>query len=315
MARFGAVLNGLANVTWAEGDLLRPVEGRRFDLIQMNPPFVISPAKDQLYRDSGTRGDQFCKRVIREVVPHLHEGGYFQLIGNWVAAAGRDAKEELAAWFDGLGCDTWVFQFETYEATAYATSWLECYPGDDQKEKARQLDNWINYLEREGIEAISYGVITLRRRTGQANWLVWDEIPPPEAPCGDAVLAAFARRDFLQETAEDPAFLDVRVRPSPQLRWEQQLAPSEDGWTLQQAHLRLGGGLGFRGAVDGAVLGLLQRCRGEQKLRDVLRDLAESQHWDVAAATPAFLRVARTLIEKGFLVPAAGPAATEQVGQ
>src|SRR5262249_58414511 len=62
LARFGALLNGVANLTCVQGDLFSPVEGRQFDLITMNPPFVISPSSGRMWRDSGMRGDRFCRK-------------------------------------------------------------------------------------------------------------------------------------------------------------------------------------------------------------------------------------------------------------
>ncbi len=46
LARFNALLNGVANVEFAAGDLFEPVAGQAFDLITCNPPFVIGPAGD-----------------------------------------------------------------------------------------------------------------------------------------------------------------------------------------------------------------------------------------------------------------------------
>jgi hypothetical protein len=276
----------------------------------MNPPFVIAPTSGRMWRDSGMRGDEFCRKVVREAPEYLSEGGFLQLIGNWPHVAGRDWKQDLAAWVEGTGCDAWALKFDTHDPASYALSWLDFRPGENVEEKTQQLAEWVEFLEREGIEAISYGVLTLRKRTAASHWFACDEIPAPERPCGDAVLAAFRRRDVLASLPEDALLLQSRVRLTPELRWEQQLAPSESGWSLQQARVILAGGLGIGGPVDGAMVALLQRCRGERCLRDLLAELADSQKWDPAAATPAFLRVIRVLLEKGFLdlIPSQPPS-------
>src|SRR5207249_4314333 len=59
--RFNALLNGIENVEFREGNLFDPVEGERFDLIVCNPPYVISPETEYIYRDSGLPGDSFCE--------------------------------------------------------------------------------------------------------------------------------------------------------------------------------------------------------------------------------------------------------------
>ena len=49
-ARFNAQLNGIKNIEFIKGDLFEPIEGQTFDLIISNPPFLISPESQCLYR-------------------------------------------------------------------------------------------------------------------------------------------------------------------------------------------------------------------------------------------------------------------------
>jgi methylase of polypeptide subunit release factors len=94
-ARFNAALNGIANVTFEQGDSFEPVRGRRFDLILSNPPFAITPGVRFTYRDSGLAGDEFCRRLIRIAPEHLEEGGYAQCTCDWIQTAGQDWSERL----------------------------------------------------------------------------------------------------------------------------------------------------------------------------------------------------------------------------
>jgi hypothetical protein len=98
---------------------------------------------------------------------------------------------------------------------------------------------------------------------------------------------------------DDDALLGARVRPAAELRWEQQPAPAA-------VRVRLAGGLALAASLDAPTAALLQRCHGVRALRDVLGELAQSQGWDAERMRPAFLRVVRSLLERGFLVPAEG---------
>jgi methylase of polypeptide subunit release factors len=304
LAAFGAQLNGITNIEFRAGDLFAPVEGETFDLVVMNPPFVISPGEGLVWRDSGTRGDLFCRRVVQAVPPFLNEGGWVHLLANWAHRTGEDADAELAAWFAGTGCDAWVLRGDTLDAATYVSGFLDVRPGEDLGRRVRRFEDWIGYFERERIEAVTYGLITLRRQTRRPNWYARDLVPLPDEPCGDAVAAAFARRDWLASLPDDDALLGARVRPAPALRWEQQLAPSADGWTAAAVRVRLAGGLALAASLDPPTSLLLQRCQGVRALRDVLGELVQAQGWDAAQVRPAFLRVVRSLLERGFLVPA-----------
>jgi hypothetical protein len=308
LAQFGAQLNGLANVEFREGDLFAPAGEQTFDLVVMNPPFVISPVKGPVWRDGGMRGDWFCRRVVREVPARLREGGFCQLACNWVHTAGEDWRAALAGWFEGTGCDVWVLHIRTFDPASYAASWLEPRPGETPEARARRFAERMQYYEQERIEAIGYGVIVMRRTGGRPNWWYCDAAPEPTGPCGAAVRLRFALRDFLEATRDDAVLLAARVRLAPDLRWEQQLAPTADGWTATAASIRLAEGLPYTGVLDAPVAALLQLCRGERGLGDLLNDLAASQGWEVDKVRPAFVHVVRRLLEQAFLLPAAGPA-------
>src|SRR5262249_35646274 len=160
---FNAQLNGIHNVQCLVGNLFEPVAGRRFDLVISNPPYVISPTQRFLFSDSGVRGDHFCRNIVERSASFLEDGGYSQIMGNWANAAGQSWQESLAAWFDGSGCDVLVWGAETQDASDYATNWIQqTEPGQLDRFPAL-YDAWMSYYDREGIEAVTYGLITLRR--------------------------------------------------------------------------------------------------------------------------------------------------------
>ncbi|MBI4850160.1 MAG: methyltransferase [Nitrospirae bacterium] len=90
IASFNARLNGLSNVECLEGDLFAPVKGQKFDLVITNPPFVISPETRYIYRDGGLEADQLCRKIVREVPQYLNEGGYCQILCNWIEPHGQE---------------------------------------------------------------------------------------------------------------------------------------------------------------------------------------------------------------------------------
>jgi hypothetical protein len=180
--------------------------------------------------------------------------------------------------------------------------WLNAGPQESHGALASRLENWLAYHQREGIEAVSDGVITLRKRSGGANWLRFDDTPQRVGPCGASVERGFAAVDFLQATADDKALLEARLQLVPEVRWEQRLTPTAEGWEVQQHQLYVASGLSFRGDVDPRCLALVDRCRGERTVREVLDSLAQESGQPVDF--PQFLPVVRGLVEQGFLQPA-----------
>jgi SAM-dependent methyltransferase len=305
ITRFNAMLNDLANVKSLAGDLFEPVQGRTFDLVVSNPPFVISPESKFIYRDSGMSGDQITQTIVRQVPPLLAEGGYCQVLCNWAHLAGQDWKTRLAAWFEGTGCDAWVMRSDTLDAAPYAAKWIRHTERDDPDGFAERFDRWMEHYDRHRIEAVSGGLITLRKRSGAANWYRADEAPEKMlGPVGEAIAGRFEACDFLEAFGQDERLVEQRLQVAPQVRLHQQFQPDENGWASTQGHLRLEAGLAYSGNVDPYMTRLIGRCDGRRPLRGLINELAESAGQDPSSIAPTCLEIVRQLIEQGFLMPA-----------
>jgi SAM-dependent methyltransferase len=303
MARFNTQLNGVSNIELAVGDLFEPAGERRFDLVVSNPPFVVSPEGGVLFRDSGLVGDEICERIIRRAPARLVEGGFTQVLCNWVRIAGLDWVERLTGWFEGSGCDVWIIQTISMDPAEYAQHWLG--QGDllSKDQFIERFNRWMAYYDRQGIEAIDFGLINLRRRTAGRNWILVDTDRRLNHPNGVGIFAGFAGRDLVGQIEDVPHWLSLRLRCRPELRLSQKLEPAESGWTVAGAECVLGDGLRFEGEVDPVVFHLLTLCRGRETLSDVLSQVATRVGRDPQAFLPDGLQTARNLVEQGFLWP------------
>jgi hypothetical protein len=311
LAAFNAHLNGLDHVAFRAGDFFAPVAGELFDLIVSNPPFVISPEQVGVFRDSGLPSDLVCRQIIEAAPRFLRPGGFVHVLVNWAHVKGENPQARLRDWVAGSGCDAWVLCFHTWDPAAYGSIWLPPVDGGDTGAEGRRFETWLAYYSQQGIEAISYGLVTLRARSGGPNWFVCEDAPALRGPCGLALAQNFARRDFLEGLPDDRALLEAHLRVSPLLRWDRSADTGRRGWSAAVSRLRLGQGLGYRMKVDAHVIKLIGRCRGVRPLGSVLHDLAETLQRDPAEVIPAGLELARHLLTYGYLEPStAGPAAT-----
>lgn len=310
LAAFNARLSGCTHVECLEGDLFAPVAGRQFDLVVTNPPFVISPESRYIYRDSGLGGDAITETIVRQVGPLLTEGGFCQILCNWAHLRGQDWRQRLAAWVEGTGCDAWVLRSDTLDAAAYAAKWIRHTERDAPERFAERFRQWTEYYVRSGIEAVSGGLITLRRRQGR-NWFRADDAPAKMVgPAGHSVAAAFALGDFLHRFPDDQALCRAVLRRSPHLRLTQTLVPCDEGWRVEQMEMALERGLAYSGTVDPYVVHLAARCDGKRTVGELLGELAAATGESLANLGPPCLSVIRRLVAQGFLLPAAyDPAA------
>ena len=182
-----------------------------------NPPFVISPSRRYLFRDSELAVDELCRQLVRSAPDHLADGGHCQLLASWAHVAGEDWRDRLRGWFEDTGCDALVFEREVLEPSAHAASWLRQTEPPDRWQP--EYDEWMAYYERHRIEAVGFGLITMRKRGAGNAWFRAEEAPQDwSMPCGDHLGAVFELADFLdgyagRATARRRAADRARRRP------------------------------------------------------------------------------------------------------
>ncbi len=294
-------LNDLAHVRVAFGDRFEPVPDERFDLIVANPPFVISPSRRYLFRDSGLPLDEMCRSIVAAAGDHLNDGGHCQLLASWAHVDGEDWRERLAAWFAGTGCDAIVLEREALSPSAHVAAWLR------QTERADQWGDdfiaWMEYCDQHRVEAVGFGLITMRRRAGGTAWFRAEEATQDLAmPCGDHLGALFELADFL-DACDDATLLDQRLAVAPDVVLDERLQPTAGGWAVGERRLRQLAGLRNDGELDPGVAAIVAACDGDRTLGAVLTATATSGDLSVAELTETALPIVRRLVERAFLLP------------
>jgi hypothetical protein len=296
-------LNAVANVAVRAGDLFAPVEGEQFDLIVANPPFVISPSRRYLFRDSEASVDDISRRIVRTAAEALRPGGHCQLLASWAHTSGVDWRQRLATWFDGTSCDALVIEREALEPAAHAASWLRQTEAPEQWD---EFDEWVAYSEAHDIEAIGFGLISMRRRAAGPPWFRAETVTHELAmPCGDQLGAIFELADFLA-VQDDRTLLDVVLEVPPGIVLDERSAPDGDGWRPISLRLRQTTGLRLDGEIDAAMAAIVAACDGRRPLGAVLADAANAAGRDLAEVRAGAVPIVRRLVEKAFLLPVVG---------
>ena len=301
MTRLNAALNGV-RVDVRAGSLFEPVAGERFDLIVTNPPFVVSPGVGErlVYRDSGLPGDEVVRRVVTAAPRHLNPGGWCQVLANWAHRRGEPWQERVGGWLAGSGCDAWVVQREVADLAEYVELWLKDAGVHGRPDYVRRYDAWLSWFDSQGIEAVGFGWLHLRRvdRTPVVALEEWPfEI---EQPLGPEVADRARRTDLLAATSDD-ALLDRRLVTRSDVRQESHGAPGADDpetiWLRQQRGMRRAR------QADTVEAGLVGACDGDLSVAQILDALGTLLGEDPDALRRDRLPAVRELVADGFLLP------------
>ncbi len=296
---FNAALNEVADrVDVRDGSFFAPVAGERFDLISTNPPFVISPATGErlVYRDSGLPGDRVVEHIVRTAPDHLNEGGWCQVLANWVVASDRTWDERLTGWLPE-DCDALVVQREVLDPAAYVELWLKDSGHHGGPDYLERYDTWLSWLEQEGVEGVGFGWINLHRSSaGSSAGVVRDLLDWPydvEQPIAPAI-SEWARAAHAEVGA------DSRLTVRSDVRQETVgAAGAEDPATIV---LRQQRGLRRATQVDTVAAAVVGACDGDLTLGQILAAVAELLVLDPGAAAAEYVPVVTDLVRTGFLV-------------
>jgi methylase of polypeptide subunit release factors len=274
-ARFNAALNGLSNIDFREGSWFEPVGHERFDLIVANPPYVVSPDSEFLYRDGNLAADAVTELLLREVPAHLEEGGFAHVMGNWAYGRNEDWRAPVEAWLAGSGCDALLLKYATVDPVAYAAQWNRLLLAQGREPFLSAVDRWLDYYRREAIGAITEGMVVLRRRSGSPNWVRAIEVPGnPTGSAGDHVLRLFEARDRRDELADDDAMLSARLDLVPGLRASWRV--EGPGLGKKQAKIHLENGVGFAAPVSAALADQVVLLDGSRRVGEVVGEDQDS---------------------------------------
>ena len=306
--RFSAVLNGFENLELLEGDLFEPVAGRRFDLVVGNPPFVVSPDDEYQYRDGGRTGDALSRGVVEGAAAALAPGRFAQLLVSWVHGQDDDWSAPLRRWVDGLGCDAWLFRFESKDPESYAVAWNRPLEPDPDRHAAAVV-RWLDYFDAHDIEAIGYGAVVLRRTPPDAGapWVRARSVEgPPAAPAGEQVWGLFAAVSLLERGGGITGVTGERFLVDDGLRIEQVLRLRRGEVEVDETLLRRENGLAVVAEVDDYTALLLARLQQGLTLVEAFEATASlvGDDLDEEGLWRATLGVVEGLVELGFLHPA-----------
>jgi len=309
-ARFNAQLNGFKNIAFIEGDLFQAVEGQTFDLIVSNPPFLISPENQSLYRDNPLDGDEFVRNIIQEMPRFLNQGGYGQVLCNWIQPGTEDWLNRLHEWYKESDCDVWVMRKSETDTATYAQRWLKDFETKDMEQRQKA---WLEYYQQNDIAAIGSGLITLRRNSESSHWSRIDKaMPGMSQDSGGYIDRIFQSMDFLKQTQKDHALLNQRLHVCPYLRVDKQTVPEAEGtWTTKSAQLTLTQGILHQVTVDKSIMEIIISCKPDITLGELLNEIADREKRPPDEFISTYLPACRRLIAQGFLWPENSLAITE----
>ncbi|MFI6428007.1 methyltransferase [Promicromonospora sp. NPDC050880] len=303
------------DVELRQGSMLEPVAGERFDLVVSNPPFVITPHAgaagravadalgDYEYRDGGRAGDDLVRDLILGVGGVLAPGGVAQLLGNWEHRRGEPWAERVGAWLDQAGLDGWIIQREVLDPAEYAETWIRdggTTPDREPDAWAAAYGAWLDDFATRDVEAVGFGIVTLRRpESGRPTLRRLEEhTGSVRQPLGAHIARSLAGHDWLA-ARDDATLAAARLVTAADVTEERYLTPGAADPNV--VILRQGDGLGRGVQASSPLAALVGACDGELTVGQIVGALAALFEVPADALAGELLPAVRDLVRDGFL--------------
>ncbi len=256
--RFNAALNGIEGIEFRQGSWFEPVDGERFDLVVGNPPYVISPETDLVYRDSGDEPGALCGRLTRDVTDHLADGGFSTLLVSWPLS--HDPWWTVPSSWPSPDSLAWLVMMRREDPLTHAAQWnlpLATDRSADELGPYREaIGRWQRYLDDRGIDAIGYGAVVQQRRSGAGRVIRADQVRAGAGSASRHIRRVFNAADILGSEPES-VVADRTCKIPAEARIDGTFVPAGQGWTQGAAHLRLNEGVGIGADLDAVMTELI----------------------------------------------------------
>ncbi len=287
--------NGMGNISLLMGDLFEPLAGQRYDLIVANPPFVLSPDHQFLYRDGGTEDGGICRRTLSQIQFFLKSGGIACVQCEWPISRGQRWWTTIHQWTRDSGCDVWLHGYVIATAERHARVWLSHVPDDQHRDFDGDLRRWLDWYEQNGIERIGGGVVFLKRRPSASHWMRSVFTPSkPSEDCGDQNSSHLRSADQPDASGRHPGLAQNALSAGAG-------GPLARRNGLDQSRSSIGTPLELTLDIPESAREVFRGLDGARPLGEVIRDSSDRRILNRASWTEAVVQIVRHAYGLGML--------------
>ncbi len=295
--KFNAALNGIHNVTFAQGDLYQPVEGRTFDRIAAHPPYVPVLKPAEIFYGGGEVGEEITKKIISELPTRLKPGGrlYCRTLGT--ERPGHAFELRLREWLgeQNQDFDVALFVLQNLEPRQFALE--ETINKNGSRE---QFAQWERLFRKNDVHELVIGIVLIQRRIGPRPVFTIRRTISGRTPAAALEWAMRWEAEILMEGAVS-RLPDAKLLAAPGTEIAVRHFLRDGEFSPENFTFTRDIPFAADCKVQPWMALLLQRCDGKASVADLF-ELSKHSGW-IAPDTPAeeFCRLLVTFISGGFL--------------
>jgi SAM-dependent methyltransferase len=159
-AEFNRRMNGVENMSAAQGDLYHPAGESTFDRIAAHPPYLPVFRRHAIFDSGGQDGEEIVRRMIQGLPRYLRAGGRFYSL-----TMGTDREKPLEhrvrEWLGEKESefDVALVERRTFDPREFVAESVVRYRG-----LISDIPQWQKFFEQLGVRGLVYGFLMIQRR-------------------------------------------------------------------------------------------------------------------------------------------------------
>jgi methylase of polypeptide subunit release factors len=287
--RFNARVFGACNVEVIEADLYEGAQGKQFDLITANLPFVPSPLDTLGFRDGGRSGEDVLARIVQGLPLHLAAGGIAQVVTELGEREGEPLVQRLREWLQGAAIDIHILRLTEHDAMAYATQHAK---GDNFADFLASVHEWASNLLAQRYKRIVSVIISFQwSDAASSTWDLTEQSQPPRRPAGSEIEAIFLAEGAARQLDWEASKINSICRAGPIALFDARVLGG--GIRAAAKATLLGRALTIEHHLDPVEREILDRMDGPLQLPELVRSCR-----DPDADRPMIIEAARSLLRR-----------------
>jgi methylase of polypeptide subunit release factors len=290
-ARLNRTLNGAANVELHAGHFFAPVDGRRYDLIVANLPYLVDPQPRSQFAHARETppGDGISRAVVEGAAAHLLPGGRAVVLCSWIVHDPVRWIAPIADWLEGRQTDVTILRYGLQNARAYLAGLYSHLRRERPEEFAARYETGATRFAELGIEGLAWGALLMQRRAhpGPVSVSAFADVAPPGPGAGRAVARIFNASEAIGRPDRGSQMLTARLTAAGPLVIAQ--LPALLAAPVRDRVFRVSApdGDGCCVEMSGDAAGVIRSLDGGRRLGEIL----------ATVAAPAREQVLETVIE------------------
>jgi SAM-dependent methyltransferase len=294
-AEFNRRLNGIANLTVAQGDLYEPAGELTFDRIVAHPPYVPVYRPNLIFDSGGQDGEQVVRRIIEGLPRYLRPGGRF-----YALTMGSDRRhpfeQRLREW---LGASENQFDVAFVNRITRTPREWAAESVISKNGSVSDIGEWRSFFESLHVTALVYGLVMIQRRAQERPvFTVRRQIGSRTGPAEHAALLEW---ETAVATRDATWLLGLRPRAAPGIRFQVEHRLDAGNWLAESYLLEIDHPFASALPAQAWTAHLLACADGSLTAAELLDRLKSGGALHPETPAGAFAEMAATLISGGFL--------------